>query len=68
LPPEPTYRVNDAIIPYIGIGFSGVTAGISYDVSGGNLKTVGVLRNSTEFSLRFTKEDMTERKKKIPWY
>ena len=62
------YRVNDAIIPYIGIGFSGEAAGISYDVSGGNLKTVGILRNSTEFSLRFTREDMTERKKKIPWY
>jgi type IX secretion system PorP/SprF family membrane protein len=62
------YRLNDAFIPYVGIGIGGLTAGISYDISGGNLKTVGILRNGTEFSLRFTREDMSERKRKMPWY
>jgi type IX secretion system PorP/SprF family membrane protein len=62
------YRVNDAFIPYIGIGLGALTAGISYDISGGNLKTVGILKNSTEFSLRFTREDMSERKRIMPWY
>lgn len=62
------YRVNDAIIPYVGIGFDGVNAGLSYDLTGGKLQSIGVIRNSIELSLRLIMGENATKSKNIPWY
>ena len=48
------YRVNDAIYPYLGISYDGLTFGFSYDVNTSKLGTLaGGNANSTEISLMY---------------
>ena len=48
-------NVNDAIIPYIGLEFSGFRFGASYDVNVSSLKTASQSRGGIEISLIFIK-------------
>ncbi len=50
------YRFNDAIVPYVGIEFSGLRIGASYDVNISNLKAATASRGGSEFSLIFIKK------------
>lgn len=45
------YRLNDAIIPYIGLEFSGFRLGASYDINISSLKTASQSRGGMEVSL-----------------
>ncbi len=44
-------RVNDAIIPYIGLEFNGLRIGASYDINVSSLKAATGSRGGSEFSL-----------------
>lgn len=44
-------RVNDAIIPYIGLEFNSLRIGASYDVNISNLKSATGSRGGSEFSI-----------------
>ena len=44
-------RVNDAIIPYIGLEINGLRIGASYDVNTSGLKAATASRGGSEFSL-----------------
>ena len=44
-------RVNDAIIPYIGLEFGGLRIGATYDVNISSLKAATTSRGGSEFSL-----------------
>ena len=48
-------RVNDAIIPYLGLEFSGIRFGASYDINTSALKAATGSRGGTEFSIIYTK-------------
>ncbi len=48
-------RVNDAIIPYLGLEFSGIRFGASYDINTSALKAATGSRGGTEFSVIYTK-------------
>jgi hypothetical protein len=48
-------NVNDAIIPYIGLEFSGFRFGASYDVNVSSLKTASQSRGGIEISLIYIK-------------
>lgn len=48
-------RVNDAIIPYIGLEINGLRIGASYDVNYSSLKTATSSRGGSEFSLIYIK-------------
>ena len=45
------YRLNDALIPYVGIEINGLRIGASYDVNTSSLKAATTSRGGTEFSL-----------------
>jgi len=45
------YRVNDAIIPYLGIEFAGLRIGASYDINTSSLKAATSSRGGSEFSI-----------------
>lgn len=62
------YRLNDAIIPYVGLSWNGIEFGLSYDVTISTLAKNGNLKNSIEFSLRFNQPSNSQLKKLIPWY
>lgn len=49
------YRFNDAIIPYIGLEFSGFRIGASYDVNVSGLKSASQSRGGMEISLIYIK-------------
>ncbi|MEO6488788.1 MAG: PorP/SprF family type IX secretion system membrane protein [Ferruginibacter sp.] len=49
------YRLNDAIIPYVGIEFSGLRIGASYDINTSALKTATSSRGGSEFSIIYIK-------------
>jgi len=49
-------RVNDAIIPYIGIEFGGLRLGASYDVNVSTAKAATAYRGGSEFSLIYIKQ------------
>lgn len=49
------YRFNDAVIPYIGLEFSGFRIGVSYDVNVSSFKTISESRGGMEFSLIYIK-------------
>jgi type IX secretion system PorP/SprF family membrane protein len=49
-------RVNDAIIPYVGLEFNGVRIGASYDINTSGLKAATLSRGGTEFSLIYIKK------------
>ncbi len=47
------YRLDDAIVPYLGIGFKDFSFGVSYDRNTSSLSKVGNNKNSLEFSLTY---------------
>jgi type IX secretion system PorP/SprF family membrane protein len=48
-------RVNDAVIPYVGIEINGLRIGASYDVNVSGLKAATQSRGGSEFSLIYIK-------------
>ena len=44
-------RLNDAVIPYVGIEINGLRIGASYDINTSGLKAATASRGGTEFSL-----------------
>jgi type IX secretion system PorP/SprF family membrane protein len=48
-------RLNDAIVPYIGLEFGGLRIGASYDFNISNLKAATASRGGSEFSIIFIK-------------
>jgi type IX secretion system PorP/SprF family membrane protein len=48
-------RLNDAIIPYIGLEFSGMRIGASYDINTSSLKAASQSRGGMEISLIYIK-------------
>lgn len=48
-------RFNDAIIPYIGLEFSGFRIGASYDLNTSSLKAATASRGGSEFSIIYVK-------------
>ena len=48
-------RLNDAIIPYIGLEFQGFRIGASYDLNTSNLKAATASRGGSEFSIIYVK-------------
>jgi len=48
-------NVNDALIPYIGLEWSGFRLGASYDINISSLKTASQSRGGIEISLIFIK-------------
>ncbi len=49
------YRVNDAIIPYLGLEFGGMRIGASYDINTSSLKAGSQSRGGMEISLIYIK-------------
>lgn len=49
------YRFNDAIIPYIGLEFSGLRIGASYDINTSSLKSGSQSRGGMELSIIYIK-------------
>ncbi|CAF3758510.1 unnamed protein product [Rotaria sp. Silwood1] len=54
-------RLNDALIPYIGLEYSNTRLGVSYDVNTSSLKTASVSKGGIEVSLIFTNQPNTDR-------
>lgn len=50
------YRFQDAIIPYVGLEFSGFRIGASYDINISSLRTASQSRGGMEFSLIYIKQ------------
>ena len=48
-------RLNDAVVPYLGLEFGGLRIGVSYDFNISNLKAATASRGGSEFSLIFIK-------------
>ncbi len=48
-------RLNDAIVPYLGLEFGGLRVGISYDFNISSLKAATQSRGGSEFSVIFIK-------------
>ncbi|MBS1496068.1 MAG: PorP/SprF family type IX secretion system membrane protein [Bacteroidetes bacterium] len=48
-------RINDAIIPYLGLEFNGLRIGASYDVNVSSLKAATGSRGGSEFSIIYIK-------------
>ena len=49
-------RLNDAIVPYIGLEFGGLRIGASYDLNISNLKAATESRGGSEISIIFIKQ------------
>ncbi len=49
-------RLGDAIIPYVGLEFSGMRVGISYDINTSSLKTASESQGGIEVSLIYIKQ------------
>ncbi|MBS1760833.1 MAG: PorP/SprF family type IX secretion system membrane protein [Bacteroidetes bacterium] len=50
------YRLQDALIPYIGLEFNGLLIGATYDMNTSNLKTASNSKGGIELSLIFIKK------------
>ncbi|MFT4204129.1 MAG: PorP/SprF family type IX secretion system membrane protein [Chitinophagaceae bacterium] len=65
-------RLNDAVIPYIGLEYYNVRLGITYDINTSNTKTVVQGRNGLELSLQYVFKKDPEKsayiRKPNPWY
>jgi type IX secretion system PorP/SprF family membrane protein len=48
-------RLNDAVVPYVGLEFGGLRIGVSYDFNISNLKAATASRGGSEFSIIFIK-------------
>jgi len=55
------YRLNDALIPYVGLEFSDFRLGASYDVNTSSLKTASQARGGIEISLIYIKKPQESR-------
>ncbi|MEO8583221.1 MAG: PorP/SprF family type IX secretion system membrane protein [Flavitalea sp.] len=62
------HRVQDALIPYVGLTYKGVQLGCSYDYNISGTKTRSQIKNTFEISLLYLAPDKTELKRLIPWY
>ncbi|MGB0166855.1 MAG: type IX secretion system membrane protein PorP/SprF, partial [Luteibaculum sp.] len=49
-----SYRVGDAIIPYVGMLYKDFLFGVSFDTNVSSLSDVGNFKNAVEFSLTYT--------------
>ena len=49
------YRINDAIIPYLGLEFAGMRLGATYDINTSSLKAGSQSRGGMEISLIYVK-------------
>lgn len=59
-------RMNDALIPYVGLEFNDFRLGVTYDVNISSLKTASQARGGTEISLIYTRSRDPERRKGVP--
>lgn len=50
------YRVNDAIIPYVGLEFAGLRIGATYDINISSLKSGSQSRGGMELSIIYVKK------------
>lgn len=55
------YRIGDAIIPYVGLEFSGLRLGATYDINVSSLKAATQSRGGTEFSLIYIKKNYEQK-------
>ena len=55
------YRLKDAVIPYVGVEFSGIRIGYSYDINVSTLSTASNRRGGGEISVIYIK-------KPVDWY
>ena len=62
------HRVQDAIIPYVGVTYKGLQVGTSFDYTISSAKTSSQIRNTFEISVVYTGEDKTELMRLIPWF
>jgi len=59
------YRFNDAVIPYIGLEFSSIHIGATYDVNTSSLKPASNVRGGMEISLIYIKKPSDPNAKKL---
>lgn len=59
-------RLNDAIIPYLGLEFDDYRLGISYDYNYSSLKTASINRGGIEISLIYIRRPSTEKPVNCP--
>ncbi len=59
------YRFNDAVIPYIGLEFSSIHIGASYDANTSSLKPASNTKGGIEFSLIYIKKPSDPDAKKL---
>ncbi len=59
-------RLNDAIIPYLGLEFGDYRIGVSYDYNYSSLKTASVNRGGIEISLIYIRRPSTEKPVNCP--
>ena len=59
------YRFEDAIIPYIGLEYNGLTIGASYDANTSSLKPASNTRGGMELSLVYIKRPSDPNAKKL---
>ena len=55
------YRVNDAFYPYLGLNFSNLIVGLSYDINASQLGQGAKGASSYEFSLMYTNKKGTDK-------
>jgi type IX secretion system PorP/SprF family membrane protein len=60
------YRLDDAIIPYVGLEFSGIRLGASYDVNTSSLEAATQERGGAEFSIIYITKNPDGGKSGIP--
>jgi hypothetical protein len=59
-------RLNDAIIPYLGLEFSDFRLGMSYDYNTSSLKTASLNRGGIEISLIYINRPSTDKPVNCP--
>ncbi|WP_207496163.1 PorP/SprF family type IX secretion system membrane protein [Aridibaculum aurantiacum] len=60
------YRLNDAIIPYVGLEFNDFRLGATYDVNTSSLKPASQARGGMEISLIYTRRPPEQRSMPCP--
>ena len=59
------FRVGDAVIPYVGLEFSGLRIGATYDVNVSSLRPGSNMRGGAEFSLIYVRQHQDASVKKL---
>ena len=59
------YRMNDAVIPYVGLEYGEFHIGVSYDVNVSSLKPASNSRGGVELSLIFIRKYTDPNMKKL---